>query len=191
MWNLSNYRCDPWFHRCTQLYFPNQFVANNISSRPYWRRQPDTTKSLIILSDCRGYTHIYNILCIRHPYKMKKQTPRNIQTEIKRSTQKCWKFNSYQKLVSFEYESWDTPPLNALSGFSVILTDSNIDNSIRQQCNDITQQNSDLLLKLIDDIVDLSSLERGKMQFKFGIHDAVFLCKNVIETVEKIKQQQL
>lgn len=79
-------------------------------------------------------------------------------------------------------------PLNALSGFSAILTDSNIDSSIRQQCNDIIQQNSDLLLKLIDDVVDLSSLERGKMQFRFDTRDAVFLCRNVIDTVEKIKQ---
>ena len=79
-------------------------------------------------------------------------------------------------------------PLNALSGFSSILTDSNIDNSIRQQCNDIIQQNSDLLLKLIDDVVDLSSLERGKMQFHMGNHEAVSLCRNVIDTVEKIKQ---
>lgn len=79
-------------------------------------------------------------------------------------------------------------PLNALSGFSSILTDSNIDSSIRQQCNDIIQQNSDLLLKLIDDVVDLSSLERGKMQFRFDTRDAVSLCKNVIDTVEKIKQ---
>ena len=79
-------------------------------------------------------------------------------------------------------------PLNALSGFSSILTDSNIDTEIRKQCNDIIQQNSDLLLKLIDDVVDLSSLERGKMQFHFGIHDAIFLCQNVIDTVDKIKQ---
>lgn len=79
-------------------------------------------------------------------------------------------------------------PLNALSGFSSILTDSNIDAEIRKQCNDIIQQNSDLLLKLIDDVVDLSSLERGKMQFRFGVHDAVFLCRNVIDTVDKIKQ---
>lgn len=79
-------------------------------------------------------------------------------------------------------------PLNALSGFSSILTDSNIDNSIRQQCNDIIQQNSDLLLKLIDDVVDLSSLERGKMQFHMGNHEAVSLFRNVIDTVEKIKQ---
>lgn len=79
-------------------------------------------------------------------------------------------------------------PLNALSGFSAILTDSNIDKEIRQQCNDIIQQNSDLLLKLIDDVVDLSSLERGKMQFSLGTHEAVSLCRNVIDTVEKIKQ---
>lgn len=79
-------------------------------------------------------------------------------------------------------------PLNALSGFSAILTDSNIDKEIRQQCNDIIQQNSDLLLKLIDDVVDLSSLERGKMQFSLGTYEAVSLCRNVIDTVEKIKQ---
>ncbi len=79
-------------------------------------------------------------------------------------------------------------PLNALSGFSAILTDSNIDSEMRKQCNDIIQQNSDLLLKLIDDVVDLSSLERGKMQFHPGVHDAVFICRNVIDTVDKIKQ---
>lgn len=79
-------------------------------------------------------------------------------------------------------------PLNALSGFSAILTDSNIDNEMRKQCNDIIRQNSDLLLKLIDDVVDLSSLERGKMQFYSGVHDAVFICRNVIDTVDKIKQ---
>lgn len=79
-------------------------------------------------------------------------------------------------------------PLNALSGFSSILTDNNIDAEMRKQCNDIIQQNSDLLLKLIDDVVDLSSLERGKMQFRFEIHDAVSLCQNVTDTVDKIKQ---
>ncbi|SHJ16629.1 tetratricopeptide repeat-containing sensor histidine kinase [Bacteroides stercorirosoris] len=79
-------------------------------------------------------------------------------------------------------------PLNALSGFSGILTDANIDVATRQQCNEIIQQNSDLLLKLIDDVVDLSSLEIGKMQFHFANNDAVFVCRNVVDTVEKIKQ---
>lgn len=79
-------------------------------------------------------------------------------------------------------------PLNALTGFSAILTEEMIDNETRQQCNDIIQQNSDLLLKLIDDVIDLSSLEFGNMQFSFKEHDAVKLCRNVADTVEKVKQ---
>lgn len=79
-------------------------------------------------------------------------------------------------------------PLNALAGFSSILTEESIDDETRNQCYDIIQQNSDLLLKLINDVIDLSSLEIGKMAFKFNKCEAVGLCKNVINMVEKIKQ---
>lgn len=81
-------------------------------------------------------------------------------------------------------------PLNALSGFSAILTDESIDNETRQQCNDIIQQNSELLLKLINDVIDLSSVDVGKLKFNFKESDAVVICRNVIETVEKVKQTQ-
>lgn len=79
-------------------------------------------------------------------------------------------------------------PLSALSGFSGILTDSSIDNETQKQCYEIIEQNSNLLLKLIDDIIDLSNLEIGKMQFQMDDYEAVTLCRNVIDTVEKIKQ---
>nr|WP_203558757.1 HAMP domain-containing sensor histidine kinase [Bacteroides sp. 51] len=79
-------------------------------------------------------------------------------------------------------------PLNALSGFSAILTEESIDNETRQQCTEIIQQNSELLLKLINDVIDLSSLEFGKMQFNFEHCDAIVLCRNVVEMVQKIKQ---
>lgn len=79
-------------------------------------------------------------------------------------------------------------PLNALSGFSSILTEESIDNKTRKQCNDIIQQNSELLLKLINDVIDLSNLEIGQMKFNFKEHDAVAICRNVINMVDKIKQ---
>ncbi|NDW11425.1 sensor histidine kinase [Bacteroides sp. 214] len=79
-------------------------------------------------------------------------------------------------------------PLNALTGFSAILTEDSIDNETRNQCNEIIQQNSELLLKLINDVIDLSSLEFGKMQFNFKDNDAVSICRNVVDTVRKIKQ---
>ena len=81
-------------------------------------------------------------------------------------------------------------PLNALSGFSSIMTEESIDNETRKQCSDIIQQNSELLLKLINDVIDLSSLEIGKMTFKYEKCDAVSTCRNVIDMVEKIKQTQ-
>lgn len=81
-------------------------------------------------------------------------------------------------------------PLNALSGFSSLLTEEGLDEATRRQCTEIIQQNSELLLKLINDVIDLSSLEFGKMQFSIGKHDAVAICKNVTDTVGKVKQTQ-
>lgn len=81
-------------------------------------------------------------------------------------------------------------PLNALTGFSAILTEDYVDKETRRQCNDIIQQNSRLLLKLIDDVIDLSSMEFGKMQFSFKECDVMVVCRNVVDMVEKVKQTQ-
>lgn len=81
-------------------------------------------------------------------------------------------------------------PLNALSGFSSLLTQEGLDTETRHQCNEVIQQNSELLLKLINDVIDLSSLEFGKLQFCIGKHDAVSICQNVMDTVNKVKQTQ-
>lgn len=81
-------------------------------------------------------------------------------------------------------------PLNALSGFSSLLTEENLDNETRRQCNEVILQNSELLLKLINDVIDLSSLEFGKIQFCINKHNVVNICQNVIDTISKIKQTQ-
>lgn len=81
-------------------------------------------------------------------------------------------------------------PLSALSGFSSLLTEQALDEETRRQCGDIIQQNSDLLLKLINDVIDLSNLEIGNMKFNFNYCDAIAICNNVIDTVNKVKQTQ-
>ena len=40
-------------------------------------------------------------------------------------------------------------------------------------------------------VIDLSSLEFGKLQFCIAQHDAVSICKNVIDTVNKVKHHGL
>ncbi|WP_455584294.1 ATP-binding protein [Bacteroides sp.] len=81
-------------------------------------------------------------------------------------------------------------PLNALSGFSDILTTPGIDEATRIQCNEIIQLNSRLLLNLINDVVDISCLDVSNMKFNLKTCDAVSLCRNVVNTLEGIKQTQ-
>ena len=79
-------------------------------------------------------------------------------------------------------------PLNALAGFSAILADESLDDESRKQFECIIQQNSDLLMKLINDVVDFSNQQNGEMQFRMQRHDAVEICRNVVKTVDKVKQ---
>lgn len=78
-------------------------------------------------------------------------------------------------------------PLNALVGFSDVLATEGIDDDVRGQCNDIIQLNSELLLKLINDVVDISCFDVGRMKFDIHIADAVALCRSVIEIIDKVK----
>ncbi len=63
-------------------------------------------------------------------------------------------------------------PLNAIIGFSELLCEEDPDD-MRQEYADIIQKNSDTLLRLIGDILDLSKIESGNIevrpkQFDFG-----------------------
>lgn len=79
-------------------------------------------------------------------------------------------------------------PLSAISGFSGLLTDQELDEETRHQCTEIIRRNSDLLLKLINDVIDLSNLGTGNMKFNFDYYDAIAICQNVIDTVNNVKQ---
>lgn len=120
--------------------------------------------------------------------RWKNRQLKSAQTQLKQAQQTAERSIRTKNLFLSNMSHEIRTPLNALSGFSSILTDSNIDGDIRMQCNDIIQQNSDLLIKLIDDVVDLSNLEKGTMQFHMADQECVSLCQRVIDTVERIKQ---
>ena len=58
-------------------------------------------------------------------------------------------------------------PLNAIVGFSTLLADTE-DARERREYAGIVEQNSALLLQLISDILDLSKIEAGTMEFSYG-----------------------
>jgi len=82
-------------------------------------------------------------------------------------------------------------PLNAIVGFSNLLTTSTLSETERTEFTSIIQQNSDLLLNLINDILDLSRMESSYTEFEFENVNIVEFCKSVLLTAKVAKQSTL
>ena len=71
-------------------------------------------------------------------------------------------------------------PLNAIVGFSSLLINSVEPSEELQEYANIIQTNSNLLLQLISDVLDVSRLESGKLQFNYEWCELVTHCQNMI-----------
>lgn len=79
-------------------------------------------------------------------------------------------------------------PLNAISGFSEIqISQPDMDQEMRGECNNIIRENSMLLLKLLNDVLDLSNLDIENMNFSFDNHDVVSIGRSLINMLQSIK----
>lgn len=70
-------------------------------------------------------------------------------------------------------------PLNAIVGFSSLLAETE-EVEERQAYMSIVQENNELLLKLISDILDISKIEAGTIEFNKALVDVHQLCREVI-----------
>ena len=70
-------------------------------------------------------------------------------------------------------------PLNSIVGFSDVLAMGGSTEDEQQSYYKIIKTNSDLLLRLINDILDLSRIESGTMEFMFANHNLPLLLKTV------------
>lgn len=79
-------------------------------------------------------------------------------------------------------------PLNAIVGFSDVLALGYSSPEEQKGYVEIIQSNSDLLLRLINDILDLSRLEADRVKLEFESCDVVKLCRQVLTSVEVAKK---
>ena len=81
-------------------------------------------------------------------------------------------------------------PLNAIVGFSELLTSNmEISPDERDEFMQVISKNSDLLLKLINDILDLSRIESGKMSFTITNCDLSELVSHIYRTHQLLMPQ--
>jgi PAS domain S-box-containing protein len=83
-------------------------------------------------------------------------------------------------------------PMNAIVGFTSLLETSGLSDEIRRQYIDIVYQNSNQLLSIITDIVDISNIESGHVKIAFTEVNINTLVKNIYEQLHiKAEQQHL
>lgn len=76
-------------------------------------------------------------------------------------------------------------PLNAISGFSQLIADPQIPNDEKNEYSDILLNNVDLLLKLIQDILDLTRIESGHLVFNYRKCNLTDLFQEAYQTYVK------
>jgi len=83
-------------------------------------------------------------------------------------------------------------PLNAICGFSSLLNEDDLDKETRQKFSDLIASNSTMLLKLIEDILDLSKIEAHQLTIykeKFNLNELIV---NLFATFsEEMKNQNV
>ncbi|WP_321332066.1 ATP-binding protein [uncultured Bacteroides sp.] len=82
-------------------------------------------------------------------------------------------------------------PLNAIVGFSNLLISTIEVDKEQKEYADIIQTNSDLLLQLISDVLDVSRLESGKLQFHYEECDIVQHCEGMIRLINQSKKNEI
>ena len=82
-------------------------------------------------------------------------------------------------------------PLNAIVGFSSLIVDSVDHSGELQEYANIVQTNSNLLLQLISDVLDISRLESGKLQFKYEWCELMNHCQNMITLTNQNKTKDV
>lgn len=83
-------------------------------------------------------------------------------------------------------------PLNAVLGFSQLFANDQIELTAeeRKQYAELIMTNGNMLLKLVDDVLDMSKIEAGKLKFNIGEHDVVALVNTAAKIAETNRKSE-
>lgn len=76
-------------------------------------------------------------------------------------------------------------PLNAIVGFTDLIVQDDYDKADKKQFGTIIKENSDILLNLINEILDISRIESGRINISYEDCDVVSLCRNALVSVKQ------
>lgn len=127
------------------------------------------------------------ILCIIYMLRINRihKELRLSEKETKNATRKSEEANEMKSRFLSNMSHAIRVPLNSVVGFSqLMVTDTNISEENRREYSGIIQENTEKLMLLVNNVLDLSRLEADMMKYQLTDYDIVQLCHDVIDSVQ-------
>ena len=136
------------------------------------------TRVNVMVRDFRPEDGIIDMVCVNYDITELKETERKLIAARDKAEELDRLKSAFLANMSHEIRT----PLNAIVGFSSLLTETE-DMKDRKQYMAIVQENTELLLQLISDILDLSKMESGAFEFVKSDTDVNLLCSAIIRSL--------
>ena len=136
------------------------------------------TRVNVMVRDFRPEDGIIDMVCVNYDITELKETERKLIAARDKAEELDRLKSAFLANMSHEIRT----PLHAIVGFSSLLTETE-DMKDRKQYMAIVQENTELLLQLISDILDLSKMESGAFEFVKSDTDVNLLCSEIIRSL--------
>ncbi|MDU3760377.1 MAG: ATP-binding protein [Phocaeicola vulgatus] len=136
------------------------------------------TRVNVMVRDFRPEDGIIDMVCVNYDITELKETERKLIAARDKAEELDRLKSAFLANMSHEIRT----PLNAIVGFSNLLAETE-EMEDRKQYMAIVQENTELLLQLISDILDLSKMESGTFEFVNSDTDVNLLCSEIIRSL--------
>ena len=136
------------------------------------------TRINVMVRDFHPENGIIDMVCVNYDITELKETEQKLIAARDKAEELDRLKSAFLANMSHEIRT----PLNAIVGFSNLLAETE-EMEDRKQYMAIVQENTELLLQLISDILDLSKMESGTFEFVNSDTDVNLLCEEIVRSL--------
>lgn len=129
------------------------------------------------------YQYIRRTQQLRNELQHEKDSLLESEKNLIREKEKAEKISRMKSTFVANMSHEIRTPLNAIVGFSSLLTDTSSDLTEKEEYASIIKNNTDVLLNLVNDVLDLSRMETGDLNFKFGYYSLLECSQKALDSV--------